>query len=102
MSAKLLSPRDLSDAFGVSESTIKRWVDAGRIPAARTKGGHRRVTLDDAQAFVRAEGIHPRRPDLLGLATAEGGPGLPAASGDGTGGAPEPMPRAAPEAPRFD
>lgn len=41
-----LSPRDLAYSLGVSESTVKRWIDAGRLPARRTAGGHRRVELD--------------------------------------------------------
>jgi len=37
-----LSPRELAEALGVSESSLKRWVDAGKIAASRTEGGHRR------------------------------------------------------------
>jgi excisionase family DNA binding protein len=62
-----LSPRDLAQAMGVSESSLKRWIDAGRLQASRTEGGHRRITISDAIRFVR-EHRHPIvRPDLLGL-----------------------------------
>jgi excisionase family DNA binding protein len=62
-----LSPRDLAQALGVSESSLKRWVDAGRLRASRTEGGHRRIALSDAIRFVR-EHKHPIvRPDLLGM-----------------------------------
>ena len=40
----LLSPKELADAIGVSESSIKRWVDNGEIQATKTSGGHRRIT----------------------------------------------------------
>ena len=53
MSTLLLTPHDLAEALGVSESSLKRWIDAGRIRASRTEGGHRRVALDDALAFIQ-------------------------------------------------
>jgi excisionase family DNA binding protein len=66
----LLSPRDLAEALGVSESSLKRWIDAGRIRASRTEGGHRRIALDDALAFVRDTNALVVRPELLGLSPA--------------------------------
>lgn len=62
---RLLSPRDLAGALGVSESSLKRWVDAGRIHATRTEGGHRRIALPDALAFIRETGAPVLRPELL-------------------------------------
>jgi excisionase family DNA binding protein len=70
----LLSPHDLAAALGVSESSLKRWIDAGRIRASRTEGGHRRVALADALAFVRETHTPLARPELLGLAPAQVGP----------------------------
>lgn len=64
---RALSPRDLASALGVSESSLKRWIDAGRIRAARTEGGHRRIALADALAFVRETNAPLARPELLGL-----------------------------------
>lgn len=64
---RLLSPRELADALGVSESSLKRWVDAGRIRAARTHGGHRKIALDEAMRFIRESGAPIARPELLGL-----------------------------------
>jgi excisionase family DNA binding protein len=64
---KVLSPRDLADALGVSESSVKRWVDDGRIAASRTVGGHRRISRADALAFVRDNGAKVARPELLAL-----------------------------------
>jgi len=63
-----LSPRDLADALGISESSLKRWVDAGKINAFRTEGGHRRIALSEAVRFVRETHAPLARPELLGLA----------------------------------
>lgn len=62
-----LSPRELADALGVSESSLKRWVDAGKIVAFRTEGGHRRIALDEAVRFIRDTHAPIARPDILGL-----------------------------------
>jgi MerR family transcriptional regulator, light-induced transcriptional regulator len=62
-----LSPRELADALGVSESSLKRWVDAGKITAFRTEGGHRRITVSEAVRFIRESQVPIARPDVLGL-----------------------------------
>jgi len=67
MSVKTLSPRDLARAVGVSESSVKRWADDGRLPFVRTAGGHRRIPVAAAVKFVRDAGLDVERPDLLGL-----------------------------------
>jgi MerR family transcriptional regulator, light-induced transcriptional regulator len=64
-----ISPRTLAKAVGVSESSLKRWADEGRLSVERTAGGHRRITLSEAVRFVRRSGLTPVRPELLGLAT---------------------------------
>ncbi|MGB3562987.1 MAG: helix-turn-helix domain-containing protein [Thermoanaerobaculia bacterium] len=63
----LLSPRDLAEAIGVSESSIKRWVDDGVIQAAKTAGGHRRIATPEAVRFIRESRSVVVRPDLLGF-----------------------------------
>lgn len=66
-----LSPRDLARSLGVSESSVKRWVDDGALSAMRTAGGHRRIALAEAVRFVRHTGARVVRPDLIvGAATA--------------------------------
>jgi hypothetical protein len=62
-----LSPRQLADAIGVSESSLKRWADAGKLAVSRTEGGHRRITMTEAVRFIRDTGATVVRPDLLGL-----------------------------------
>jgi excisionase family DNA binding protein len=62
-----LSPRELADALGVSESSLKRWVDAGKIVAFRTEGGHRRIAVSEAMRFIRDSHAPIARPELLGF-----------------------------------
>lgn len=76
-----LSPRDLAAAIGVSESSLKRWADAGSLRTARTAGGHRRIPLAEAVRFVRETRCGVARPDLLGF------PGTAPADAGGTGDA---------------
>jgi excisionase family DNA binding protein len=45
-------------ALGVSESTLRRWADAGSIRTIRTLGNHRRYASDDIAAIQRGE-INP-------------------------------------------
>lgn len=67
MYPKTLSPRELADVIGVSESSVKRWVDADLIRATRTAGGHRRILMPEALRFIRSQGMRILRPELLGL-----------------------------------
>lgn len=62
-----LSPRELAEAIGVSESSVKRWVDQGRIEAERTAGGHRRLPVGAVVRFVRGSDLAVVRPGILGL-----------------------------------
>lgn len=69
----LLSPRVLAEAIGVSESSLKRWADDGRLAVERTAGGHRRIRRAEAVRFLRAAGLRPVRPELLALPGDAGG-----------------------------
>lgn len=62
-----LSPRQVAEAIGVSESSLKRWCDSGQIPTRRTAGGHRRIPINGLVSFLRRKGFDAKRPDLLGL-----------------------------------
>ncbi len=62
-----LSPRSLAEAIGVSESSLKRWVDDGLLTAHRTAGGHRRIPLNEAIRFIRQIGASVLKPEVLGL-----------------------------------
>lgn len=46
-----------SGQLGVSESTIRRWADAGEIRSYRTNGGHRRILEEDLRAIIASAGV---------------------------------------------
>lgn len=46
---------------------MKRWIDAGDLRAARTAGGHRRVTQREAVRFIRERRLPVLDPVALGL-----------------------------------
>ena len=75
------SPRNVAQALGVGESTVKRWIDAGRMAADRTLGGHRRVALDEVLRFVRSEQMDVLHPEVLGLDGLDGAARLVGTSG---------------------
>jgi len=41
--------------LGVSVASISTWIDAGKLEAGRTPGGHRRVAKEDLIAFLRRQ-----------------------------------------------
>ena len=69
---KLISPKQVARAIGVSESTLKRWCDRGLISMTKTAGGHRRMELDAVVRFLRDSGHEIVEPELLGLPAAVG------------------------------
>lgn len=78
------SPAQLAPIIGVSESTIKRWIDAGHLKAEKTVGGHRKIALPNLLAFLRSRGRTVPSLEALGLlaerhADPEGAPGTPEA-----------------------
>ena len=74
--ADLLSPKQVALAIGVSESSLKRWCDSGRIPSSRTAGGHRRMLLPDVVQFLRESNHTLASPEVLGLPPVTAGASL--------------------------
>jgi len=62
-----LSPKELAQVIGVSESSLKRWADTGKVRVTRTMGGHRRITLQEAVRFAREARLPIVRPEILGI-----------------------------------
>lgn len=53
MTEKTYTTREVARILGVTVQTVQRWVDAGHLRAWRTAGGHRRLSIDSVDAFVR-------------------------------------------------
>jgi excisionase family DNA binding protein len=64
-----LKTRQVAQALGVSVSTVKRWVDAGDLPANRTVGKHRLIPRSEAERFARTHGL---KFDLRAAAAGDG------------------------------
>jgi molybdopterin-binding protein len=47
---------EAAELLGVSGDTVRRWIDAGRLPATRDEHGHRAIAGADLAAFARALG----------------------------------------------
>ncbi|HSO36864.1 MAG TPA: B12-binding domain-containing protein, partial [Labilithrix sp.] len=60
-----VSPRQVAAAFGVSESSVKRWSDQGLLQVERTPGGHRRLSVPSVLRFAREGGHALRDPSAL-------------------------------------
>ena len=56
-----LTTRQLARRWQVSEATVKRWADAGRLHPARTLGGHRRFALSEVLRFQNEQGLDASR-----------------------------------------
>ena len=61
------SPKQVAVALSASESSVKRWCDQGAIPTIRTVGGHRKITLEGLQQFLRTSNRGLSSPQALGL-----------------------------------
>ncbi len=56
------SPKQIAQALSVSESSVKRWCDRGIIESTKTLGGHRRISSQALQSFLK---VTNRKPDAL-------------------------------------
>lgn len=62
-----ITPKQVAQAIGVSESSIKRWCDSGALKFHKTAGGHRRIRIADVVSFCRESGFTIQHPELLRL-----------------------------------
>lgn len=50
---EFFTPPQVAEISDISVSTVRRWIDAGVLPAVRSVGNHRRVAKDDLVAFLK-------------------------------------------------
>jgi excisionase family DNA binding protein len=54
---RLFSSSEVGRLLGADPSSVNRWIDAGRLRAHRTPGGHRRVREEDLRGFLAELGL---------------------------------------------
>jgi len=69
---KSYSPKEVAQAMGVSQASIKRWVDKGLIVAEKTAGGHRRITQQALFSYLQASNKDLTNPEVLKLPATSG------------------------------
>ncbi len=57
MNQKLVSTREAAELLAVSESTVRRWCDVGKLNTIRSPGGHRKVPIDSITQLARDLGV---------------------------------------------
>lgn len=68
---QLLSPKQVAEAIGASESSLKRWCDQGLIKTVKTAGGHRRIPVQEALRFARDQNHAVVEPRILSMPASE-------------------------------
>ncbi len=53
-----------AEMLGVSTDTVRRWVDAGKLPATKTAGGQRAIRGSDLADFARRSADAPAPPSV--------------------------------------
>ncbi|MEO8435753.1 MAG: helix-turn-helix domain-containing protein [Pyrinomonadaceae bacterium] len=59
MENKNLTTKEVARLLRVSEATVKRWTDDGRLRSDKTVGGHRRFSIQAIAQLRREQGIGP-------------------------------------------
>jgi molybdopterin-binding protein len=57
----LMTVREASTRLGVSYSTVKQWIHAGRIRTTQTPGGHHRISDAEIDRLLAHQGAGRRR-----------------------------------------
>jgi methanogenic corrinoid protein MtbC1 len=69
---RFVTLKQLAEATGVSESSLKRWSERGVLTPLRTPGGHRRLPLHEAIQFLRERSSQGAAPAALGIPASAG------------------------------
>lgn len=59
MKQTILSTAEVANLFSVTETTVKRWADDGRLRCQRTPGGHRKFLMKHVIEFSDTFGFSP-------------------------------------------
>ncbi len=62
--------------LGVAQSTLRKWCDAGRVPAFTTPGGHRRFRKQDLQGFLQSSRPGSQRREGPSILVVDDEPGV--------------------------
>lgn len=57
-SSEILTTHQVAEKLGVNPVTVARWVKAGKLPAFKTAGGHRRIRKEDLDRFLEECGYY--------------------------------------------
>ena len=52
-----ISTREVADLLTVTDTTIKRWTNSGRLKCVKTLGGHRKYLLNEVENFAKENNI---------------------------------------------
>jgi MerR family transcriptional regulator, light-induced transcriptional regulator len=69
---QLFSPKQVASALGVSEASIKRWVDKGKIGCVKTTGGHRKIPMYSLVEYIHTNDKTLVNPEILNLPESTG------------------------------
>ncbi|MCH2204778.1 MAG: helix-turn-helix domain-containing protein [Lentisphaerales bacterium] len=69
---QLFSPKQVGHALGVSEASIKRWVDKGKIDCVKTTGGHRKIPLYSLVEYIHKHNKQLVNPEALNIPKSTG------------------------------
>lgn len=63
----MIRVRDAADLLGVSDDTVRRWIDDGALPASRDQSGRKAIPGDALAKFALAHsGAAPKDPLSIG------------------------------------
>jgi len=65
--SQLFSPKQIGQALGVSEASIKRWVDKGIIGCTKTDGGHRKIPMHALMEYIKKNDADLVNPEAVNI-----------------------------------
>ena len=70
--SQLFSPKQIGLALGVSEASIKRWVDKGIIECIKTDGGHRKIPMFALMDYIKKNNADLVNPEAVNIPVTSG------------------------------